>query len=138
VSAAEERLAEKFRQNYGFTPSLEIIKRLIRAHVGTGEYGMVRDKKHHPIPDTELQGMCEESIREVGREIATSVVRAWDKNIHDFDNVQIVGGGAHYFAKDIQSRIAHAKKSHRPGMANADGYVKLAEVAMTRALAAGR
>ena len=52
----------------------------------------------------------------------------------EFERVLIVGGGAHYFAKDIQERIRPAARTMKPEMANAQGYARLAEAVTQRAL----
>ncbi len=135
VAAAADRLSEKFREQFGYAPSLDTLMDLLQQHVHDQPYRQVRDRKHHRIPDTTLQAMIEPSLREIGQEIATAVVRAWDREMHEFDQVQIVGGGAHYFTASIQERIGHASKAYKPEMANAEGYARLAEAAMRRGVA---
>jgi hypothetical protein len=136
VAAANERLAEKFREHYGFTPSLEARADLLKQHVTRVPYRVVNDRKYNRIPDDMLKSMVESSLREIGQEIAQQVVMAWDRDLQEFRQVQIVGGGAHYFAPYIRERIAMAKAAPRPEMANAEGYARLAEAAYRRAAAA--
>lgn len=133
VAAANERLAEKFRENYGFTPSLEARADLLKQHVTRDQYRQVNDRKYNRIPDDKLHSMIESSLREIGQEIAQQVVMAWDRELQEFRKVQIVGGGAHYFEPYIQERIGLAKAAPRPEMANAEGYARLASSALRRA-----
>jgi hypothetical protein len=127
VATAAERLNDKFREHFGYSPTLETLRELMSQHVHEQPLRPVRDKKHQTIDSSLLHTLVDAALREVGREIATAVIRAWDRAMPEIDQVRVVGGGAHYFINDIQERIKHAQKTHRPEMANAEGYAALAD-----------
>ena len=134
VQAAGERFSEKFREAFGYTLSFDSRMTLLKQHVMRQPYRPIKDKQHIRIPDVQIEPLIEMSLREIGKEIATSVVAAWDEILMEFERVLIVGGGAHYFAKDIQERIRPAARTMKPEMANAQGYARLAEAVTQRAL----
>jgi hypothetical protein len=137
VASAADRLEEKFREHFGFTPSLETVKKLMSNYVNARPLPTVREKKRqNAIAPETLSGLIDMALREVGQEIATSVMRAWDSEVQEMEEIRIVGGGAHYFTRYIQERIGHAKAAHRPEMANAEGYAALAERRLQRAIGA--
>lgn len=133
VQAAADRFSEKFRETYGYTPTVDTRMELLRQHVARQPYRAIKDKNHMRIADDRLHALIESSLREIGQEIATAIVAAWDEILMEFDNVLIVGGGAHYFAEDIQARIRQARRPAKPEIANAQGYARLADALAQRA-----
>lgn len=133
VGAAAERFAEKFRENYGYTLSAEARMELLKQHVSGLPYRTVKDKSGVRILDSQLRLLLTSALREIGQEIATTVVATWDEILMEFGTILIVGGGAHYFAEDIESRINGAHRPHKPEMANAAGYAGLANAIHQRA-----
>lgn len=132
VAAAAERFNEKFREAYRYTPSFEARMELLRQHVSGAPYRTMNDREGVRIHDERLRAMLHSSLREIGQEIATAVVAAWDDILMEFESVLLVGGGAHYFAEDIQARIRQSRVSPKPELANAAGYASLAEAVVGR------
>ena len=135
VASAAERFSEKFREAYHYAPSFETVQALLRQHVAGEMYRTVRDKGHERVPDERLAALLNSSLREIGKEIATKIAAAWDNTLNEFDIILIVGGGAYYFAEDIQARIPGARVAPKPAMANAFGYARLADAIATRSRA---
>jgi hypothetical protein len=133
VQAAVDRFNEKFRESYGRSLSFDTRMELLKQHVARLPYRSVKDKSGLRIPDERLAALIESSLREIGQEIATSVAAAWDDILMEFDKVLVVGGGAHYFAEDIQTRLQLANRAPKPEMANAQGYARLADAVAQRA-----
>jgi plasmid segregation protein ParM len=133
VQAAADRFQEKFREVYGRSLSLDTRMELLKQHVNRRSYRSVKDKSGLRIPDERMAALIESSLREIGQEIATSVVAAWDDILMEFDKVLVVGGGAHYFTEDIQVRLQQAACTAKPEMANAQGYARLADAMAQRA-----
>jgi hypothetical protein len=128
VGAASDRFAEKYRQTYGQTLSLEARQSLLWQHVNQEAYRTVRDREFQVVPDTQVATLIEAALREVGAEIAAEAAAAWDSILPDLDQILVVGGGAYYYLADIQARIRHARRApYKPEMANAIGYCVLAE-----------
>lgn len=132
VQTAAERFNEKFREAYGYTLSFDTRMTLLKQHVSHQSYRPIKDKQHVRISDGQIAPLIEISLREIGQEIATSVVASWDEIVMEFERVLIVGGGAHYFAKDIQDRIRQASRTIKPEIANAQGYARLADAIAQR------
>lgn len=133
VAAAAERFSEKFRDAYHYTLSFEARMELLKQHVSGAPYRTVSDKEGVRVGDERLGTLIESALREIGQEIATQVVAVWDDILMEFETVLIVGGGAHYFADDIQARIRRSRRSLKPELANAHGYASLAEAVANRA-----
>lgn len=133
VQAAADRFSEKFREAYGRTLPFDIRMELLKQHVARQPYRSVKDKDYVRIPNERLSAMIETSLREVGQDLATTVAAAWDEILMEFDKVLVVGGGAYYFAEDIQARLKQATRSPKPEMANAQGYARLADAVAQRA-----
>jgi hypothetical protein len=133
VAAAAERFNQQFREAHGRSLNLEACKDLLHQHVNRAGYRQVRDRNGNLIPTTELFSLIESALREIGQEIATFLAASWDEYLLDITRILIVGGGAHYYARDIQERFSNATPSYKPEMANAAGYVSLAEVIASRA-----
>lgn len=93
----------------------------------------MRDQARKHISDVALGDLLESSLREIGQEIASQVAASWDDIALELSRILIVGGGAYYFEQDIQARFDFAKRSHKPEMANATGYSRLAEAITNRA-----
>ncbi len=133
VAAAAERFSEKFRDAYHYTLSFEARMELLKQHVSGAPYRLVNDKEGVRVHDDRLQSLLSSALREIGQEITTTVVAAWDDILMEFDTILIVGGGAHYFAEDIQTRIRRSHTSLKPELANAAGYASLAEAVTNKA-----
>ena len=133
VAAAAERFSDKFREAYHYTLTFETRMELLRQHVSGMSYRAVNDKESIRIHDDRMHALIESALREIGQEIATQVVATWDDILMEFDSVLIVGGGAHYFADDIQARLRRSRTSPKPEMANAAGYASLADAVAKKA-----
>lgn len=133
VQTAAERFNEKFREAFGYTLSFDTRMTLLKQHIASQPYRPIKDKNHIRIPDAQIAPLIEISLREIGQEIATFVVAAWDEILMEFERVLIVGGGGYYFAKDIQDRIRQASRTIKPEIANAQGYARLADAVAQRA-----
>lgn len=76
----------------------------------------------------ELNGQVSTAIRTVGDEIASFVARTWRSGetggvAADAARVLLIGGGAHYFAPQLQQLIPHLTVPRQPELANAQGYL---------------
>lgn len=141
VAAAAEKFNARFQARFGRPLSLESRLELLRQHVKQHPYHPVLDVRRERVPSEQLHALIEAALREVGQAIATFVATAWTDSeagdvATDLTTILLVGGGAHYFAQDIQARLPHASLVHRPEMANAQGYANLAEVVANRVRAA--
>ncbi len=133
VVAAAERFSDKFREAYHYTLTFETRMELLKQHVSGTPYRTINDKEGVRVVDERVAALLESALREIGQEIATQVVATWDDILMEFDTILIVGGGAHYFAEDIQARIRRSRTSPKPEMANAAGYASLAEAVANKA-----
>src|SRR5262245_6619535 len=133
VQAAAERFNVKFREAFGYTLSFDTRMTLLKQHVTHQPYRAIKEKQSRTIPEDKIEAIIEISLREIGQEIATSVVASWDEILMEFEKILIVGGGAYYFAKDIQERIKLASRTLKPEIANAQGYARLADAVAQRA-----
>lgn len=133
VAAAADRFNAKFRETYNHSLNLEVRSELLRQHIENKPYRFVTDKQRNRIPDNEIAVMLEAALRETGQDIATQVAAAWDEILMSLRQILVVGGGAHYFANDMQARFSDVHTIPEPEMANSRGYAKLADGIMHRA-----
>lgn len=134
VTTAVDRFNEKFREECGYSLSLETRQALLKQFVQGQPLRNVKAKQGGYIESRRIAALIDAALREVGQDIATAVVAAWDDILMDMDMILIVGGGAYYFAEDIQARLDQAKKAYKPEFANVVGYASLAELIAKRAL----
>ena len=133
VAAAADRFNQQFREAYGRSLHLEACKELLYQHIHQTGYRQVRDQNGKLIPSTQLHAFIEGALREIGQAIATFIAASWNEYVFDIARILIVGGGAYYYARDVQGRFGNASPVERPEMANAAGYASLAEVIAKRA-----
>lgn len=134
VAAAADRFVTAFREEYNYSVSATTAHQLIRQHIEHQPYQRVYINQQREVIDREtLSTMLEQALRDTGEQIATEIATRWNEFKWELQDILIVGGGAHYFAKDIQARFPIARVPRDPEMANAEGYAKLAEGMMYRA-----
>lgn len=138
VAAAADKFNARFHARFGRPLSLETRLELLRQHVKQHPYNPVLNARRERVSSEDLASLIEASLREVGQAIATFVATAWTDSeagdvATDLTTILLVGGGAHYFAQDVQTRLPHATLVRRPEMANAQGYANLAEIVANRA-----
>ncbi len=132
VAAAADLFNAKFVENYGRPLSLNVCQLLMRQHVGQDAYLEVRDSQRRIVQSADLAALIDYALDTTGEEIATFVAQAWADHMYDVSRALIVGGGAHYFKRSIQSRLPFARSVPSPEMANAEGYARLAEAVILR------
>lgn len=135
VIKASERFSALFREACNTTLPVNVCNQLLLQHVSGKPYKGINDKFGNRVPVDRVHALLAIAIREIGQEIAGEVIRLWDSILSQVDVVLIVGGGAHYFAEEIQARIPKATVPYVPEMANCYGYDMLAE-AITEQVAA--
>lgn len=138
VAAAADTFNARFQARFGRPLSLEARLELLRQYIKQRPYDPVLTARRERVSSEELNMLIESSLREVGQAIATFVATAWTDSeagdvATDLTTILLVGGGAYYFAQDVQTRLPHATLVRRPEMANAQGYANLAEVVASRA-----
>ncbi|MGH2479931.1 MAG: hypothetical protein ACRDHW_09780 [Ktedonobacteraceae bacterium] len=138
VAAAADKFNARFQARCGRPLSLETRLELLRQYVKQRPYTPVLDARREHVSSDALNEMIHASLREVGQAIATFVATAWTDNeagdvATDLTSILLVGGGAHYFERDIHDRLPHATLVRKPEMANAQGYANLAEIVANRA-----
>ncbi|MEO9028345.1 MAG: ParM/StbA family protein [Ktedonobacteraceae bacterium] len=138
VAVAADKFNARFQTRFGRLLTLESRLELMRQYVNQRPYDVVLDARRERVSSEDLNGLIDSSLREVGQTIATFVATAWTDSeagdvATDLTTILLVGGGAHYFAQDIQARLPHATLVRRPEMANAQGYANLADIVANRA-----
>lgn len=130
VEIAGDLLSTNFERKYGRPLGRLEIRRIFRKHV-----------EHNDLPQIMARGIAvpnmpdlvEEALRQIGNEIVSFVSSQWGESeggtevASSFARVLSIGGGAHYFKKQLQALIPGAKFVECPEEANAYGYALFAE-----------
>jgi len=132
VTAAADLFNNKFVATYHYHLTMETRKALLSQFVHGQVLMPVRDKKAHVIDSNLITTLINEALREIGQEITTAILAQWDDIIMEMGTILIVGGGAYYFAADIQSRLMGVRRAQKPEFANVAGYAALAEALAKR------
>jgi len=123
----------------GFNGEFDVPLKLLDAYRLQMEY--VRTKQYSEVPtvsgaelDVEkVHQYVERIVRETGSSIRESIRSFWNSGVEsnkvlsDVNLVLLVGGGAHYFEKDIRPLFKNRlKRTESPEYANALGYAQIA------------
>lgn len=130
VLSAGKLLQDNFEKKYGFSLPDCDMNDILRASLGSLEYPVITNCGTRVL---DIPFLVQEALQSVGNEIVSFVSDKWSSSeagsrvASNFRNVLCIGGGAHYFLKQLQERIPHLVSVDRPEEANAYGYCLFAE-----------
>lgn len=136
VEQVTQIVNEKFAATYGRELSLMERRQMIRAFLGEHAYPPLQT--YGVQPDREaLQHWIETAISTIADEIVGFISRTWNSSEQgaiaaEMAPVLLIGGGAYYFQHLLKKRIPHLMVPSRPETANAEGYITLAHVLLSR------
>ncbi len=130
VELAAEMLSRTFEERTGRALTLQEMRHLLRAAVGSEQYLPIYANGQE-INSIDLHTWTEDALRSVGRDITTFLAQTWASGelgavAADLAKVLLVGGGAYAFYRDIARLIPHVIVPAQPELANAQGYAELA------------
>ncbi len=133
VESAIDAIIPAFEERFRYPLSLIDARSLFHHYTRSKDYETVATVQNVEASSAEIDALLDEQLRTTGGKIAAFVKRIWSSSLSrdvvasDVTTILLVGGGAHFFAKDI--RPLFKKRLMVPGnpeYANAAGYYKLA------------
>ncbi|MBE3561953.1 MAG: ParM/StbA family protein [Ktedonobacteraceae bacterium] len=132
VEAATQLLMDAFENKYDRALSLLEAREIMYAFASRGEIDYPEISVYgKTVRPSELNRLAQESVTQIGSEIASFVAAAWRQSDRDavaasFRPVLNIGGGVYYFHHVLKQRIPHLSRPDDPIHANALGYSNLA------------
>lgn len=138
VEKAGDLLSQDVQAEYKRTLRPHEVRAVLRA-AATGATPPTLYSAGQPI---HLNGQVGAAIQAVGQQIASYVAQKWGDDrggvASEAARVVLIGGGAHYFARQLQALIPHLEVAKAPELANALGYLSVGLGASDEAWARNR
>lgn len=135
VEAAADLLRANFQQKYKRALKPQEVRNIFRAYAHNQAYPDIL-ARGEPVRDLDV--FTRDALLHVGNEITSFVSSKWNESedgteiASSFSTVLCIGGGAHYFYKQLQERIPNLRFVADPEEANAYGYAVFAEQQLAR------
>jgi len=133
VESAIDSLIEAFEKEFRYPLSAGDAAKLQNCFVDTKSYDFVATVRNAGANHQRVDALLSKSLGEVGRKISGFIKRSWSSSLRndvvasDAEYVLLVGGGAYYFEEGIRALFQNRLSlPHKPELANAAGYARLA------------